>query len=319
VLGLQGACQNGDSLKDRIDAMAAILKFRRPCATFQHGMAYAPPFGSAMDVLNAAANAAENILMGRSVPIQPVEFAKLWENRASENLLCIDTREWGNAEPFVNKYPEFWKNIPQGQIRDRLDEIPRDKKIVLLCNTGGRSYESQVILAMPGSWSRSTCRAAWASSSSSASTRARKIKTKADSQSRPFSFTGGHMSRILTAIMLLVPCWVWAAPIQVTLFPDSAQVEETSAVTPEAGEAGLSACTLILPGQADPASLRFGRLAGSGSIADLSWKMLREENHSAIEPLNRRLEELKANRSEALSELEGVRGRMAFWKAQTAV
>ncbi|MBP9944079.1 MAG: mucoidy inhibitor MuiA family protein [Desulfomicrobium sp.] len=125
------------------------------------------------------------------------------------------------------------------------------------------------------------------------------------------------MSRILTAIMLLVPCWVWAAPTQVTLFPDSAQVEETSAVTPEAGEAGLSACTLILPGQADPASLRFGRLAGTGSIADLSWKMLREENHSAIEPLNRRLEELKAKRSEALSELEGVRGRMAFWKAQS--
>ena len=125
------------------------------------------------------------------------------------------------------------------------------------------------------------------------------------------------MRRILTAIMLLVPCWVWAAPIQVTLFPDSAQVEETSAVTPEAGEAGLSACTLILPGQADPASLRFGRLPGGGSIADLSWKMLREENHSAIEPLNRRLEELKAKRSEALSELEGVRGRMAFWKAQS--
>ena len=125
------------------------------------------------------------------------------------------------------------------------------------------------------------------------------------------------MSRILTAIMLLFPCWAWAAPTQVTLFPDSAQVEEVSAVTAEAGEAGLSACTLILPGQADPASLRFGRLAGSGTIADLSWKTRREENHSAIEPLNRRLEELKAQRVEALSELEGVRGRMAFWKAQT--
>ena len=125
------------------------------------------------------------------------------------------------------------------------------------------------------------------------------------------------MSRILTAIMLLFPCWAWAAPRQVTLFPDSAQVEEVSAVSPEAGEAGLSACTLILPGQADPASLRFGRLTGSGTIADLSWKARQEENHSAIEPLNRRLDELKAERSEVLSELEGVRGRMAFWKAQT--
>jgi uncharacterized protein (TIGR02231 family) len=125
------------------------------------------------------------------------------------------------------------------------------------------------------------------------------------------------MSRILSAIMLLFPCLVWAAPTQVTLFPDSAQVEELSAVTAETGEAGLWACTLTLPGQADPASLRFARLPGSGTIADLSWKTRREENHSAIEPLTRRLEGLKAERSDVLSELEGVRGRMAFWKAQT--
>jgi len=151
VLGLQGACHNGDSLKDRVDAVAAILKYRPTLRDISNmELAYAPPFGSAMDVLNAAANAAENILVGRCAPIQPVEFTRLWENRAQENLLCIDTREWGNAEPYVAKYPEYWKNIPQGQIKDRLDEIPKDKKIVLLCNTGGRSYESQVILRHAG-------------------------------------------------------------------------------------------------------------------------------------------------------------------------
>jgi NADPH-dependent 2,4-dienoyl-CoA reductase/sulfur reductase-like enzyme/rhodanese-related sulfurtransferase len=151
VLGLQGACHNGDSLKDRVDALAAILKYRPTLRDISNmELAYAPPFGSAMDVLNAAANAAENILVGRCAPIQPAEFTRLWENRAQENLLCIDTREWGNAEPYVNKHPEYWKNIPQGQIKDRLDEIPKDKKIVLLCNTGGRSYESQVILRHAG-------------------------------------------------------------------------------------------------------------------------------------------------------------------------
>ena len=151
VLGLQGACHNGDSLKDRVDAVAAILKYRPTLRDISNmELAYAPPFGSAMDVLNAAANAAENILVGRCAPIQPMEFTRLWENRAQENLLCIDTREWGNAEPYVAKYPEYWKNIPQGQIKDRLDEIPKDKKIVLLCNTGGRSYESQVILRHAG-------------------------------------------------------------------------------------------------------------------------------------------------------------------------
>lgn len=151
VLGLQGACHNGDSLKDRVDALAAILKYRPTLRDISNmELAYAPPFGSAMDVLNAAANAAENILVGRCAPIQPEEFTRLWENRAQENLLCIDTREWGNAEPYATKHPEYWKNIPQGQIKDRLDEIPRDKKIVLLCNTGGRSYESQIILRHAG-------------------------------------------------------------------------------------------------------------------------------------------------------------------------
>jgi NADPH-dependent 2,4-dienoyl-CoA reductase/sulfur reductase-like enzyme/rhodanese-related sulfurtransferase len=151
VLGLQGACHNGDSLKDRVDALAAILKYRPTLRDVSNmELAYAPPFGSAMDVLNAAANAAENILVGRCAPIQPEEFTRLWENRAQENLLCIDTREWGNAEPYATKHPEYWKNIPQGQIKDRLDEIPRDKKIVLLCNTGGRSYESQIILRHAG-------------------------------------------------------------------------------------------------------------------------------------------------------------------------
>jgi uncharacterized protein (TIGR02231 family) len=125
------------------------------------------------------------------------------------------------------------------------------------------------------------------------------------------------MTRILTVIMLLCPVWAWAAPTQVTLFPSSAQVEELTAVTPKPGEAGLSSCILILPGQADPASLRFGRLGDKATIADLSWRAQREENQSAIEPLNRRLEELKTQRGAALSELEGVRGRMAFWKAQT--
>ncbi|NCD25621.1 MAG: pyridine nucleotide-disulfide oxidoreductase [Deltaproteobacteria bacterium] len=151
VLGVQGSGTNGDSLKDRIDAVAAVIKFRptlRDIANME--LAYAPPFGSAMDVLNAAANAAENILSGRCTPVQPDEFAELWKNRVQENLLCVDVREWGNAEPYVGKHPEFWRNIPQGQVRARLAEVPRDKKIVLLCNTGGRSYEAQVSLRHAG-------------------------------------------------------------------------------------------------------------------------------------------------------------------------
>lgn len=125
------------------------------------------------------------------------------------------------------------------------------------------------------------------------------------------------MTKILTMLMLLIPLWAWAAPTQVTLFPASAQVEETSPVTMESSEAGLSSCTLTLPGQADPASLRFGRLPDKGTIADLSWKTRQESDQTALGPLNARLAELQGEQVKELAELESVRGRMAFWKAQT--
>ncbi len=125
------------------------------------------------------------------------------------------------------------------------------------------------------------------------------------------------MIRILSAILILVPLTAWSAPVQVTLFPASAQVEEISAVTAEPGEAGLSSCALTLPGQADPASLRFGRLPDKGAIADVTWKTREESNQAALAPLNERLAALRAERGTVLADLEGVRGRMAFWKAQT--
>jgi rhodanese-related sulfurtransferase len=82
--------------------------------------------------------------------IEADEFADWWENRHKGDMLCLDCREWGNAGPFVEKYPEHWKSIPQGQLRTRLAEVPGDKKLVLICNTGVRSYEAQITLDQMG-------------------------------------------------------------------------------------------------------------------------------------------------------------------------
>jgi len=125
------------------------------------------------------------------------------------------------------------------------------------------------------------------------------------------------MIRILTALMLLFPVWAMAAPVQVTLFPTSGMVAEISAVTCEAAGDGLWSCTLTLPGQADPASLRFGRIPGNTSVTDLSWTNRRDPDQAVLKPLLARLAELRAERDTNSAELEGVRARMAFWKAQT--
>ncbi len=124
------------------------------------------------------------------------------------------------------------------------------------------------------------------------------------------------MIRFLTILALLLPLNLWAAPRQVTLFPASAQVEDVSPVTVDA-KADAQSCVLILPGQADPTTLRFGSLPASSSITDVSWSSRRETNQAALAPLNARFKELSATRDAVAAELEAVRGRLAFWKAQT--
>lgn len=124
------------------------------------------------------------------------------------------------------------------------------------------------------------------------------------------------MIRLLTILALLCPASLWAAPRQVTLFPSSAQIEDRVVVAATTGTEGQE-CTLILPGQADPATLRLGALPAASSITDVSWTSRQEKDQAALAPLNARLKELSATRDGVAAELEGVRGRLAFWQAQT--
>lgn len=150
VLGVAAAGKQGDAVGSRVNAVAAILKYKptvRDVGNLE--IAYAPPFSSAMDIVNALGNTAENIMAGKNRPIDPTEFARLFAERNGD-LVCLDVRGPENAKEFVEKYPDVWLNIPQEQLAGRLDEIPRDKNIVLICNAGGRSYESQVALDHKG-------------------------------------------------------------------------------------------------------------------------------------------------------------------------
>jgi NADPH-dependent 2,4-dienoyl-CoA reductase/sulfur reductase-like enzyme/rhodanese-related sulfurtransferase len=151
VLGIQGLGNTGEGMMARISAVAPLLKYRITTEDISNlEIPYSPPFSSAMDILNALGNTAENILAGKNRVIEADEFADRWEKRNEGDTLFLDCREWGNAGPFVEKYPEHWKSIPQGQLRTRLAEVPEDKKLVLICNTGVRSYEAQITLDQMG-------------------------------------------------------------------------------------------------------------------------------------------------------------------------
>lgn len=151
VLGIQGYGGKDSGMVGRINAVAPLLKYNPGVEEISNlELAYSPPFASAMDIINAVGNAASNYLDGRYRAITMEEFNKYWENRASGEIFFLDCRAKADAQPFADKFPEVWKSIPHDQLVDRMDEVPRDKKLVLICNTGVRSCETQLNLNEQG-------------------------------------------------------------------------------------------------------------------------------------------------------------------------
>jgi rhodanese-related sulfurtransferase len=151
VLGIQGLGGKGSEMVSRINAVATILKYKPPVEEIGNlELAYSPPFASAMDVVNALGNAAANYLDGRYRPMDLDEFKTAWENKDGGGVFFLDFRAAADAQPFEDKFRSIWKSIPHDQLADRLSEVPRDKKIVLVCNTGVRSYEAQLNLNAAG-------------------------------------------------------------------------------------------------------------------------------------------------------------------------
>jgi NADPH-dependent 2,4-dienoyl-CoA reductase/sulfur reductase-like enzyme/rhodanese-related sulfurtransferase len=151
VLGVQGLGDRGDGLFARLGAVSALLPHRPTLSEISNlELPYSPPFSAAMDILNALGNTAENILAGKNRTINPEQVLELWKARDPEKFLVLDCRGWGNAEPFVQKFPEIWKSIPQDQLQQRLAEVPQDRQLILVCNTGVRSYEAQIALDQAG-------------------------------------------------------------------------------------------------------------------------------------------------------------------------
>lgn len=151
VLGVQGYGSSGDAMVGRINAVAALLKNEPTIDDISNmELAYSPPFSAAMDILNTLANLADNALLGINRGVGPDGFAELWEKRDSEVCFFMDCREAADAGQYCERHPDVWNNVPQGEVYDRLNEIPKDMPIVLICNTGARSYEAQIMLDAKG-------------------------------------------------------------------------------------------------------------------------------------------------------------------------
>lgn len=142
VLGAE-ACGK-DGVDKRLDVIATALRGRLTIDDLAHlELAYAPPFGNAKDVVNVAGFAAGNIRDGMLVPAADLESA-------GEQI--VDVRPPASVE----KLPvPGAKNIPLPQLRDRLDEIDRDRPVYTVCQMGKTSYFAARILANHGFDARS--------------------------------------------------------------------------------------------------------------------------------------------------------------------
>jgi NADPH-dependent 2,4-dienoyl-CoA reductase/sulfur reductase-like enzyme/rhodanese-related sulfurtransferase len=148
ILGIEVAGKNGEAVKARVDAVAVMLAQGvdvDDICCLETG--YAPPFSSAMDVVNNGGNTLDNIIAGRNRPIGTIEFIEKFK---ADEIQVLDIREEPTATTFIRKYGKKWLNVPLSELRARYKEIPTDRHLCILCDTGPRSYEAQVILDAKG-------------------------------------------------------------------------------------------------------------------------------------------------------------------------
>ena len=153
VLGIQGMSTDGSAVKARTDAVAAMLQIGRPTLNDLSNLevCYAPPFASAMDVINAAGNVADNVMSGYHKSITPDEFVDLWEKRDENNYLFVDIRPAKAGKPIEERHPGQYLSLPLEEFNARAkNEIPTDRPVALVCNTGTRAYEAQLKLRNMG-------------------------------------------------------------------------------------------------------------------------------------------------------------------------
>jgi rhodanese-related sulfurtransferase len=146
----QGGCLLGaqivgkDGVDKRIDVVATAMRAGMTVFDLEElELAYAPPYGSARDPVNVIGFVASNMLRGDS---KMLCWDSVNELDPAKDLL-LDVR---NPSEVRAGAIEGHVNIPLRQLRRRLDELPRDKRIVVYCQVGQRAYYAYRILVQNG-------------------------------------------------------------------------------------------------------------------------------------------------------------------------
>ena len=134
-----------DRVDKRIDVLATAIRFGAVITDLAElELSYAPPFGSAKDPINMLGFVAENIVTGK---VKQFFWHDVESLPRDGSVTLLDTRT--TAEVASGKIQGF-KNIPLNSLRNKLDEIPKDKPVYVHCHSGLRSYIACRILSGNG-------------------------------------------------------------------------------------------------------------------------------------------------------------------------
>lgn len=133
-----------DGVDKRLDVIAtAMMNGNTVSDLTEIEHVYAPPFSSAKDPVNMAGFAAENILTGK---IKPIHWNEIKDLDPKETfILDVRTPEEVKMGAIANAV-----NIPVDSLRERIKDVPRNKKVVAYCRVGLRGYIAARILTQNG-------------------------------------------------------------------------------------------------------------------------------------------------------------------------
>ena len=139
VLGAQAVGEV--DVDKRIDVIATAIQLGGTVFDLEEAeLCYAPQFGAAKDPVNYAGMIATNHLRG-DLPLAD------WKQLNAHSVSIVDVRD---PDEFENGHVPGAINLPLHQIRQRLDELPRDREVWLYCGVGQRAYYATRVLMQNG-------------------------------------------------------------------------------------------------------------------------------------------------------------------------
>lgn len=137
ILGAQAVGQEG--VEKRIDVISSVMRNGGNVQDLLDSeLCYAPPYSSAKDPVNILGMCADNVLRGF---VKPAYYEDI------EGSFVVDVRI---PASYNTKTIDGAVNIPLAQLRERTGEIPTDKKVILVCDSGYTSYLASRILIQKG-------------------------------------------------------------------------------------------------------------------------------------------------------------------------